>query len=166
MARVLFHHLVCMFSLLCAKQKFVAVHIILWGVKAAFNGEHAQHSCVLCLWYSLLSQVSGAAFRGTQRLSRFDSQRRGSQREYWLGVSSLQAVYLPSSAACNFEREELTNSPQRPLCQFWPVFLLLFLLSSQPGRKQLLWNTQPASSAHHLSARSEKQRQIWALFCL
>lgn len=67
MARVLFHHLVCMFSLLCAKQKFVAVHIILWGVKAAFNGERAQHSCVLCLWYSLLSQVSGAAFRGTQR---------------------------------------------------------------------------------------------------
>lgn len=67
MARVLFHHLVCMFSLLCAKQKFVAVHIILWGAKAAFNGECAQHSCVLCLWYSLLSQVSGAAFRGTHR---------------------------------------------------------------------------------------------------
>lgn len=96
----------------------------------------------------------------------FDTQRRGSQREYWLGVGSLQAVCLPSGAARNFEREELTNPPQRPLCRFWPVFLLLFLPSSQPGRKQLLWNTQPASSAHHLSARWEKQRQIWALFCL
>lgn len=42
--------------------------------------------------------------------------------------------------------------------------------SRHPGRKQLLWNTRLASSAHHPSALSEKQQQrqkwFWTLFCL
>lgn len=166
-ARVGFRHLICMFSLLMFQAE-ICGNPHHTANKAAFNSKHAEHSCVLWLRYSLFSHISGAAFEARIALGVSALPSKDPKREYWLGVSSLPAVCLLPSAARNLKG----RSWQTFLNGLFVHFDLLFGRSTRTavqGGSKSLWNARPASSAHHLSALSEKKKQrwfFWTLFCL
>lgn len=83
---------------------------------------------------------------------------RGPKREYWLGVSGLPAVYLLSAAARNLKggADKFSWTGLFVDSDLFSSLIPLHHSNLHPGRKQLLWNTRPASSAHQLSALSEK----------
>lgn len=92
---------------------------------------------MLWLWHSVFSHVSGAAFEPRLALCLSTLNSLGPKREYWLGGSAVcrQFIYSPLQRA--IWREELTNVPKQPLCQFCPPLLSYPSLALEtPSRKE------------------------------
>lgn len=169
MTRVGFCHLICVFSLLlCQADICGSPHQT--ANKAAFK-VNMLNIPVCCDCGTVCSHTFlGQCLRHALPSACQHSTVKGPKREYWLGVSGLPMVYLPSSAVCNLKggADKFSWTASLWILTFFPLLSLSTTRTSIQEGSSCCETLGPASSVHHLSALSEKQQQrqkwFWTVF--
>lgn len=157
MTRVGFCHLICVFSLLlCQADICGSPHQT--ANKAAFK-VNMLNIPVCCDCGTVCSHTFlGQCLRHALPSACQHSTVKGPKREYWLGVSGLPMVYLPSSAVCNLKggADKFSWTASLWILTFFPLLSLSTTRTSIQEGSSCCETLGPASSVHHLSALSEK----------